>query len=42
LALIEEASEGADDQGEEVEGPVEALLCPVAAGVWRNASGWTR
>src|SRR6266508_1485740 len=26
LALIEEASEGADEEGEEVEGPVEALL----------------
>ena len=34
LALIEEASEGADAEGEEVEGPVEALLGTVAAGVW--------
>jgi len=34
LALIEEASEGADEKGEEVEGPVEALLGTVAAGVW--------
>jgi spore coat protein A len=34
LALIEEASEGADEKGEEVEGPVEALLGTVSAGVW--------
>jgi spore coat protein A len=34
LALIEEASEGADEEGEEVEGPVEALLGTVADGVW--------
>jgi FtsP/CotA-like multicopper oxidase with cupredoxin domain len=34
LALIERASEGADEEGEEVEGPVEALLGTVAAGVW--------
>jgi FtsP/CotA-like multicopper oxidase with cupredoxin domain len=34
LALIEEASKGADEEGEEVEGPVEALLGTVAAGVW--------
>ena len=34
LALIEEASEGADEEGEGVEGPVEALLGTVAAGVW--------
>jgi FtsP/CotA-like multicopper oxidase with cupredoxin domain len=34
LALIEEASEGADEEGEEVEGPVEALLGTVSAGVW--------
>jgi FtsP/CotA-like multicopper oxidase with cupredoxin domain len=34
LALIEEASEGADEEGEEVEGPVEALLGTVANGVW--------
>jgi FtsP/CotA-like multicopper oxidase with cupredoxin domain len=34
LALIEEASEGADEEGEEVEGPVEALLGTVTAGVW--------
>ncbi len=34
VALIEEASEGADEEGEEVEGPVEALLGTVSAGVW--------
>jgi spore coat protein A len=34
LALIEEAGEGADEEGEEVEGPVEALLGTVADGVW--------
>jgi spore coat protein A, manganese oxidase len=34
LALIEEASEGADEEGEEIEGPVEALLGTVTAGVW--------
>ena len=34
LALIEEANEGADEAGEEVEGPVAALLGTVAAGVW--------
>ncbi len=34
LALIEEAGEGADEEGEEVEGPVEALLGTVASGVW--------
>lgn len=34
LALIEKASEGADEEGEELEGPVEALLGTVAAGVW--------
>jgi spore coat protein A len=34
LALIEEAGEGADEEGEEVEGPVEALLGTVAGGVW--------
>ena len=34
LALIEEASEGADEEGEEVEGPVAALLGTVADGVW--------
>ena len=34
LALIEEASEGADEEGEEVEGPVEALLGTVTAGVF--------
>ena len=39
LALIEEASEGADEEGEEVEGPVEALLGTVAAGVW-TAREW--
>src|SRR4030095_8006913 len=32
-ALIEEAGEGADEEGEDVEGPVEALLGTVAAGV---------
>ena len=39
LALIEEASEGADEEGEEVEGPVEALLGTVDAGVW-TAREW--
>jgi spore coat protein A len=39
LALIEEASEGADETGEEVEGPVAALLGTVAAGVW-TAREW--
>ena len=39
LALIEEASEGADEAGEEVEGPVAALLGTVADGVW-TARGW--
>ncbi|MGZ4355724.1 MAG: multicopper oxidase family protein [Gaiellaceae bacterium] len=34
LALIEEAGVGADEEGEEVEGPVEALLGTVTAGVW--------
>ena len=34
LALIEEASEGADETGEELEGPVAALLGTVAAGEW--------
>src|SRR5512144_1647750 len=34
LALIEEASEGADEEGEEIEGPVEALLGTVDAGEW--------
>jgi spore coat protein A, manganese oxidase len=34
LALIEEAGAGADEEGEEIEGPVEALLGTVAAGVW--------
>jgi len=34
LALIEEASEGANEEGEEVEGPVEAVLGTVDAGVW--------
>jgi spore coat protein A len=34
LALIEEASEGLDDDEEEVEGPVEALLGTVTDGVW--------
>src|SRR4029434_3817915 len=34
LALIEEASEGEDEEGEEVEGPIEALLGTVTAGVW--------
>ena len=40
LALIEEASEGANEEGEEVEGPVEALLGTVAAGVWTERK-WT-
>ena len=39
LALIEEASEGADEEGEEVEGPIAALLGTVAAGVW-TAHEW--
>ena len=39
LALIEEASEGADETGEEVEGPVAALLGTVDAGVW-TAHEW--
>jgi FtsP/CotA-like multicopper oxidase with cupredoxin domain len=39
LALIEEASEGADEEGEDVEGPVAALLGTVAAGVW-TAREW--
>ena len=39
LALIEEASAGADETGEEVEGPVAALLGTVAAGVW-TAREW--
>ncbi|MET0801908.1 MAG: multicopper oxidase [Actinomycetota bacterium] len=39
LALIEEADEGADQDGEEVEGPVAALLGTVADGVW-TARGW--
>ena len=34
LALIEDASEGADEAGEELEGPVAALLGTVAAGEW--------
>jgi len=34
LALIEKAGEGADEEGEKVEGPVEALLGTVADGVW--------
>ena len=34
LALIEEAAEGADDEGTEIEGPVEAVLGTVADGVW--------
>ncbi len=34
LALIEEASEGADEAEEEIEGPVAALLGTVDAGVW--------
>ena len=34
LALIEKADEGTDEQDEEVEGPVEALLGTVTAGVW--------
>ena len=34
LALIEKSDEGADEEGEEVEGPTEALLGTVAGGVW--------
>jgi FtsP/CotA-like multicopper oxidase with cupredoxin domain len=39
LALIEKADTGADEQGEEIEGPVEALLGTVANGVW-TAREW--
>jgi spore coat protein A, manganese oxidase len=39
LALIEEADEGADEEGEEIEGPVAALLGTVAAGEW-TAREW--
>ena len=39
LALIEEADEGADEAGEEIEGPVAALLGTVAAGEW-TAREW--
>jgi spore coat protein A len=34
LALIEKADTGADEEDEEIEGPVEALLGTVNAGVW--------
>jgi spore coat protein A len=34
LALIEKADSGADEEGEEIEGPVEALLGTVSDGVW--------
>jgi FtsP/CotA-like multicopper oxidase with cupredoxin domain len=34
VALIEEAGEGLDEAEEEVEGPIEALLGTVTAGVW--------
>ncbi len=34
LALIEKADTGADEEEEEIEGPVEALLGTVSAGVW--------
>ena len=34
LALIEEAAEGANEEEDEVEGPIAALLGTVAAGVW--------
>ena len=34
LALIELAAAGASEEQEEIEGPVEALLGTVAAGVW--------
>ena len=34
LALIERAAEGADEDQEEIEGPVEALLGTVTAGIW--------
>jgi FtsP/CotA-like multicopper oxidase with cupredoxin domain len=34
LALIEKAATGADDEDEEIEGPVEALLGTVKDGVW--------
>ena len=39
LALIEEASEGADENEEEIEGPVAALLGTVDDGVW-TAREW--
>jgi FtsP/CotA-like multicopper oxidase with cupredoxin domain len=34
LALIERAAEGATEKQEEIEGPVEALLGTVTAGIW--------
>ena len=39
LALIENAGEGENGDGDEVEGPIEALLGTVAAGVW-TARKW--
>jgi FtsP/CotA-like multicopper oxidase with cupredoxin domain len=39
LALIENAGEGVNGDGHEVEGPIEALLGTVAAGVW-TARKW--
>jgi FtsP/CotA-like multicopper oxidase with cupredoxin domain len=40
LALIEKADTGSDEEDEEIEGPVEALLGTVADGVW-TAREWT-
>jgi len=39
VALIEEAAEGTNEEEEEIEGPVEALLGTVADGVW-TARKW--
>jgi spore coat protein A len=39
LALIEEAGEGVDEEAEELEGPIAALLGTVADGVW-SAREW--
>ncbi|UGS37664.1 multicopper oxidase family protein [Capillimicrobium parvum] len=40
VALIEKADEGLDEQGEAIEGPVEALLGTVTDGVWTERE-WT-
>ena len=42
LALIEKSDIGFDADGNEVDGPVEALLGTVANGVRRSAFGWIR